>query len=152
VKTPELDAGALLKRIANALGDCLTIGSLNHETGALGAHLSRSELWAARLSRAASGTGSIFPGVRLATVAALLNKISESKDSSARLDQVSLAAEDSRIVFQPCPWNTGEVLFVVLPQNQAAEANFVALRRVLESVRRDVAIVRAPRVEDRCLN
>jgi len=141
-----------LKRIANALGDCLAIGSLNPVNGALGAHLPRNELWTARLSRAASGTGSIFPGARLGAIAALLTKISEGKASARQFDQVSLAAEDARIVFQPCSWNAGEVLFVVLPESLAVEANFARLRQVLESVRRDVAIVRAPRVEAHCLN
>lgn len=152
MKTLELDAEALLKRIANALGDCLAIGSLNRVTGALGAHVPRSELWAAQLSRAASGTGPIFPGARLGALAALLTKISAGKASAAEFDQVSLATEDSRIVFQPCSWNMGQVLFVVLPENLAVEANFARLRQVLESVRRDVAIVRAPRVAERCWN
>jgi hypothetical protein len=152
VQTPELDAGALLKRIANALGDCLAIGSLNPVTGALGAYVPRSELWTARLSQAGSGTGSIFPGVRLGAIAALLTKISVGKGSAAELDEVSLAAEDARIVFQPCPWNTGEVLFVVLPEDLTAVPNFVRLRVLLESVRRDVTIVCAPRVEERCWN
>lgn len=149
---PELDAEALLERIANALSDCLALGSLSRRTGALSAHLPRSERWAALLSQAESGVGSIFPGARLGAVAALLNKISEGKDGAAHFDEASLVAEGSRFVFQRCPWNTGEVLFAVFPENRAAEANFSLLRLVLESVRRDVAIVRAPRVEERCWN
>ncbi len=112
----------------------------------------RTDPWTALLLRAAAGTGSVFPGLRLGAIAALLNKISEGKDNTSRLDDVSLAAEDSRIVFQRCPWDEREVLFVVLPENGGAETNFALLRLVLESVRRDVAIVRAPRVEERCLN
>jgi hypothetical protein len=150
VKTPELDAAALLQRIANVLGDCLAVGSLNRKTGALSASLPRTDSWAEVLSGAAAGTGTLIPGVRLATVAALINKISESKDT--RLDDVSLAAEGSRIVFQRCPWDEREVLFVVLPDNAGTETNYALFRLVLESVRRDVAIVRAPRVEERCLN
>jgi hypothetical protein len=152
VKTHELDTEALLERIASALGDCLAIGSLSRKTGALRAQLSRTEQWTALLSQAASGTASIFPGVRLAVVAALINKISEGQDSAAQLDQVSLVVEGSLLVFQRCPWNTGDVLFVAFPENRAAETNFALLRLVLESVRRDVAIVRAPRVEERCWN
>jgi hypothetical protein len=150
VKAPELDTGALLERIASVLGDCLAVGSMNRKTGALSAALPRAELWAAALARAAAGTGSLFPGVRLAAVAAVLNNVSSGKDSA--LQHVSLAAEGSRIVFQYCPWDEREVLFVVLPENGGAETNFALLRLVLESVRRDVAIVRAPRVEERCLN
>ncbi|HEY3252583.1 MAG TPA: hypothetical protein VGJ91_01500 [Polyangiaceae bacterium] len=150
MKAPELDTGALLERIASVLGDCLAVGSMNRKTGALSAALPRAELWAAALARAAAGTGSLFPGVRLAAVAAVLNNVSSGKDSA--LQHVSLAAEGSRIVFQYCPWDEREVLFVVLPENGGAETNFALLRLVLESVRRDVAIVRAPRVEERCLN
>ena len=152
MKAPELDTDALLERIANVLGDCLAVGSLNRKTGALSASLPRAELWAAALSRAVAGTGAVFPGVRLAAVAALMNKLAEGKDGAAQLQHVSLAAEGSRIVFQSCPWNEREVLFVVLPEDGGAETNFALLRLVLESVRRDVAIVRAPRVEERCWN
>ncbi|MEI9950125.1 MAG: hypothetical protein WDO74_14415 [Pseudomonadota bacterium] len=152
MNAPALDADALLNRIANVLGDCLAVGSLNRKTGALSASLPRTEQWAELLSPLSAGTHSPFPGVRLAAIATLLNKISEGKDSLARLDQVSLAAEGSRIVFQRCPWDDREVLFVVLPENGGAEANFALLRLVLESVRRDVAIVRAPRVEKPCWN
>jgi hypothetical protein len=152
VKVPEFDADALLERIANVLGDCLAVGSMNRKTGALTASLSRAELWAAALSRAAAGTGAVFPGVRLAAVAAVLSKIADGKISAAQLEHVSLAAEDSRIIFQRCPWDERDVLFVVLPENGGAETNFALLRLVLESVRRDVAIVRAPRVEERCWN
>ena len=88
----------------------------------------------------------------MGAVAALLHQISESKGSVAELDQVSLRAQDTRIVFQRCPWNSYEVLFVVLPESDATDADFALLRSVLESVRRDVAIVRAPRVEERCWN
>jgi hypothetical protein len=152
VKAPEFDADALLERIANVLGDCLAVGSLNRKTGALKASLPRAELWAAALSRAAAGTGAVFPGVRLGAVAAVLNKIAEGKDSATQLQQVSLAAEGARIVFQRCPWDERDVLFVVLPEDGGAETNFALFRLVLESVRRDVAIVRAPRVEERCWN
>jgi hypothetical protein len=152
VKPSELDAGALLERIANALGDCLALGSLSRKTGALSAQLPRSERWATLLSHAESGAGSIFPGARLGALAALLNKISEGTDGAEHFDQASLVAEGSRLVFQRCPWNTGEVLFAVFPENGAAAANFERFRLVLESVRRDVAIVRAPRVEERCWN
>jgi len=152
VKAPELDSDALLERIANVLGDCLAIGSLNRKTGALSASLPRAELWAAALSRAAAGTGAVFPGVRLAAVASVLNNIAAGQDRAAQLQHVSLAAEGARIVFQRCPWDERDVLFVVLPENGGAETNFALLRLVLESVRRDVAIVRAPRVEERCWN
>ncbi|MEI9947419.1 MAG: hypothetical protein WDO74_00130 [Pseudomonadota bacterium] len=152
MKAPELDADALLARIANVLGDCLAVGSLNRYTGALSASLACTEPWAVLLSRAAAGAGSVFPGARLATVAALLNKISDSKGSATPLDHVSLVVDGSRVVFQRCPWDEREVLFVVLPDNGGTEMNFALLRLVLESVRRDVAIVRAPRVEERCWN
>lgn len=152
VKAPEFDADALLERIAKVLGDCLAVGSMNRKTGALTASLARTELWAVALARAAAGTGAIFPGVRLAAVAAVLNNIASGKDGGALLQHVSLAAEGSRIVFQYCPWDEREVLFVVLPDDGGAETNFALLRLVLESLRRDVAIVRAPRVEERCLN
>jgi len=88
----------------------------------------------------------------LAAVASLINHLSEGSNAGVQLEQVSLAADDSRIVFQRCPWNEREVLFVVLPDDGGAETNFALLRLVLESVRRDVAIVRAPRVEERCWN
>lgn len=152
MNAPELDADALLERIANVLGDCLAVGSLNRKTGALSASLPRAELWAAALARAAAGTGAVFPGVRLAAVAAVLNKIAEGNDGATQLQHVSLATEGSRIVFQRCPWDERDVLFVVLPEDGGAETNFALFRRVLESVRRDVAIVRAPRVEERCWN
>lgn len=151
MEAPELDTDALLERIANVLGDCLAVGSLNRKTGALSASLPRAELWAAALSRAAAGTGAVFPGVRLAAVAAVLNNI-DGKDRGAQFKHVSLEAEGARIVFQRCPWDERDVLFVVLPENGGAETNFALLRLVLESVRRDVAIVRAPRVEERCWN
>jgi hypothetical protein len=152
VKAPELDAEALLERIANVLGDCLAVGSLNRKTGALSASLPRAELWAEALSRAAAGTGAVFPGVRLAAVAAVLNQLAEGNDSATQLQHVSLAAEGARIVFQRCPWDERNVLFVILPEDGGAETNFALFRLVLESVRRDVAIVRAPRVEERCWN
>ncbi len=152
MNTPALDADALLNRIANVLGDCLAVGTLNRGSGALSACLPRTELWAELLSPAFTGTGSPFPGVRLAAVATLLNKISEGRDKAALLEQVSLAAQGSRVVFQRCPWDEREVLFVVLPENGGVDTNFALLRLVLESVRRDVAIVRAPRVEERCWN
>jgi hypothetical protein len=152
VEAPELDAAALLERIANVLGDCLAVGAMNRKTGALSAALPRAELWAAALSRAAAGVGAVFPGVRLAAVASVLNKIADGKDSATQLQHVSLAAEGSRIVFQRCPWDERDVLFVVLPEDGGAETNFALFRCVLESVRRDVAIVRAPRVEERCWN
>jgi hypothetical protein len=152
VKAPALDADALLDRIANVLGDCLAIGSLNRKTGALSASLARTEQWVEQLTRAATGEGSIFPGVRLGAVAALLNDLSERKHNPVQLEQASLIGEASRVVFQRCPWDDREVLFVVLPDNGGAETNFALFRLVLESVRRDVAIVRAPRVEERCWN
>lgn len=124
---------------------------MNRKTGALSASLPHAELWAAALSRAAAGTGAVFPGVRLAAVAAVLNNV-DGKDRAAQFKHVSLAAEGARIVFQRCPWDERDVLFVVLPENGGAETNFALLRLVLESVRRDVAIVRAPRVEERCWN
>jgi len=152
VKAPELDTDALIHRIATVVGDCLAIGSLNRKTGELTASLACTEVWATQLERAVAGEGSIFPGVRLAAVATLLNQISDSKHNPAQLDRVSLVAEDSRIVLQRCPWDEREVLFIVLPDDGGAETNFALLRLVLESVRRDVAIVRAPRVEERCWN
>lgn len=148
----ELDSDALLERIANVLGTCLAVGSLNRKTGALNASLPRAELWAAALARAGSGTGAVFPGVRLAAVAAVLNNITDTKDRAAKLEHVSLPAEGARIVFQRCPWDERDALFVVLPADGGEETNFALLRLVLESVRRDVAIVRAPRVEERCWN
>jgi hypothetical protein len=152
VEALELDVDVLLERIAKVLGDCLAVGTLNRKTGALGASLAPAELWATALARAAAGTGAVFPGVRLASVAAVLNNISNAKERSVQLEHVSLAAEGARIVFQRCPWDDRDVLFVVLPENGGAETNFALLRLVLESVRRDVAIVRAPRVEERCWN
>lgn len=152
VKALEFDTNALLERIANVLGDCLAVGTLNRKTGALSASLPRAELWADALTRAAAGKGAIFPGVRLAAVAAVLNNAFEGKARAAELEYVSLAAENARIVFQRCPWDDGDVLFVILPDDGGAESNFALLRLVLESVRRDVAIVRAPRVEERCWN
>ena len=152
MKALEFDVDALLERIANVIGDCLAVGSLHRKTGALRASLPRAEPWAAALSRAAAGTGAVFPGVRLATVATVLNNISDPKDASVQLEQVSIAAEGARIVFQRCPWDERDVLFVVLPEDGGTDTNFALLRLVLESVRRDVAIVRAPRVEERCWN
>jgi len=152
VKALEFDADALLERIANVVGDCLAVGSLNRKTGALSASWSRAELWAAALERAHAGTGAIFPGVRLAAVAAVLNNLSDSKNRAGKLEYVSLAAEGARIIFQRCPWDDRDALFVVLPADGGEETNFALLRLVLESVRRDVAIVRAPRVEERCWN
>jgi hypothetical protein len=152
VEALEFDTDALLERIANVLGDCLAVGSLNRKTGALSASLPRAEMWATALSQAAAGTGSVFPGVRLAAVATVLNNVSDSKERAAKFQDVSLTAEGARIVFQRCPWDERDVLFVVLPENGGAETNFALLRLVLESVRRDVAIVRAPRVEERCWN
>ena len=152
VKAPELDAGALLERIANTIGDCLAIGTLNRKTGALGAYLPRSEHWAALLRVAATDAGSVFPGARLGAVAALLTRVAEGQESTGKLARVSLVADESLLVFQRCPWDPRQVLFAVLPDNGACEINFACLRLVLESVRRDVAIVRAPRVEERCWN
>jgi len=153
VKAPELDAHALLERIAKVLGDCLAVGSLNRKTGALGAHLPRSALWTEQLARAVAGSGAVFPGVRLGAIAALLSEISAGSRNVTQFENVSLAAEDdSMIVFQRCPWDEREVLFVVLPDDGRGETNLALLRLVLESVRRDVAIVRAPRVEERCWN
>lgn len=152
MKAPELDAERLLERIATVLGDCRAIGSLNRKTGGLSAAVPRTAVWAALLAPAAAGVGPVFPGVRLGAVAALINRVSTSKEPTTVLDEVSVVAEDSRIVFQRCPWDEREVLFAVLPENGGAEMNFSLFRLVLESVRRDVAIVRAPRVEERCLN
>jgi len=152
VNTPELDTSALLERVANALGDCLAIGSLNGITGALSASIPRTEEWKTVLSQATAGSGSVFPGVRLAAVARLLNEISEGKSRTTQLERSSFTADGSRTVFQRCPWDESEVIFVVLPENGATATNFAILRRTLESVRRDVAIVRAWRVEARCLN
>jgi len=152
VEALELDVDVLLERIANVLGDCLAVGTLNRKSGALRASRARAEPWATALSRAAGGTGAVFPGVRLAAVAAVLNNIADGKDRAVQLEHVSLAAEGARILFQRCPWEERDVLFVVLPENGGAETNFALLRLVLESVRRDVAIVRAPRVEERCWN
>jgi hypothetical protein len=152
VIVPELDTNALLQRIATVLGDCLAVGSLSRKTGALSASLPCTAEWAAVLERAVTGEGSIFPGVRLATVATLLNHLADGKNNAAQIELVSVAAEDSRIVFQRCPWDERQVLFIVLPDNSGAETNFALFRLVLESVRRDVAIVRAPRVEERRWN
>ena len=88
----------------------------------------------------------------MGAVAGLLHKISEDAASAAQFAQASFVVDDSRIVFQRCPWNERELLFVVLPENDLAEMTFSLLRLVLESVRRDVAIVRAPRVEEHCWN
>jgi|GEM_PF-1254490 len=152
VKAPELDTDALLDRIAHTVVDCLAIGTLSRRTGHLGAYLPCSEAWAGLFSEAATGEASFFPGVRLGALAALLNEISEGKENAAHFDKMSLAAHDARIVFQRCPWDERQVLFAVLPDDAAAATSFSLLRLVLESVRRDVAIVRAPRVEERCLN
>lgn len=152
VNAPELDATALVERIALAVGDCLGVGSLSRETGAVTAYFPCTEHWATVLSKAKAGTGWAFPGVRLGPVAALINKMSAGQDSETQLERMSFAARGSRIVFQHCPWNLGEVLFLVLPENPAVRENFVLLRRVLESVRRDVAIVSAPRVAAPWLN
>ncbi len=145
MKVIELDATALVKRIALAVSDCLGVGSLSHQTGALDAYFPCTERWAKVLARAKAGTGWAFPGVRLGPVAALINRISANEAKETQLDLMSLAGEGSRIVFQRCPWNQGEVLFVVLPDDNAIASNFVLLRRVLESVRHDVDSVRGPR-------
>lgn len=147
VKATELDAAALVERIALAIGDCLGAGSLSRHTGALTAYFPCTEHWARVLSKAQAGTGWAFPGVRLGPVAALINKISASQVRETQLELMSFAARGSRIVFQRCPWNLGEVLFVVLPDDAAVATNFVLLRRVLESVRHDVGMVRGPRLE-----
>ena len=153
VNALELDPHALLERIAKVLGDCLAVGSLNRRTGALGAYLPRSAQWSEQLARAATGAGAVFPGVRLGAIAALLSEISAGARSTTQFENVSLVAEEgSSIVFQRCPWDEREVLFVVLPDDGRGETNLALLRLVLESVRRDVAIVRAPRVEERCWN
>jgi hypothetical protein len=149
----QLDSLRLFERIALVLGDCLAIGSLNRKTGALSAALPRTELWAALLAPAAAGIGPVFPGVRLATVATLISNVCGAKTSHMpRLEEVSFVAEDARIIFQRCPWDEREVLFTVLPENGGADTNLALLRMVLESVRRDVAIVRAPRVEEHVWN
>jgi len=152
VKAPEFDTLALLERITRVLGDSLAVGSLNCKTGALGAYLPRSAPWTELLARAETHAGAVFPGVRLGAIAALLNEISEGKHSTSQFENASLCAEGSRIVFQRCPWDEREVLFAVLPDDGGAETNFALFRLTLESVRRDVAIVRAPRVEERCWN
>lgn len=152
VKVPELDAGALVERIALAVGDCLGVGSLSRKTGAVTAYFPCTEQWATVLAKAKAGTGWAFPGVRLAPVAALINKISAGEASETQLGPMSFAARGSRIVFQRCPWNLGEVLFVVLPDDPAASENFELLRRVLDSVRREVAIIQVPRVDTHWLN
>ena len=152
MKAYELDAEKLLERIAIVLGDCMAVGSLDRRTGALNAALPRTELWAALLAPAAAGVGPVFPGVRLATVAALVSNVCASHERTPKLDEVSFVAEDARILFQRCPWNDREVLFVVLPENEGADTNLALFRLVLESVRRDVAIVRAPRVEEHLWN
>jgi len=152
VKPLEFDANALLNRIAHTVSACLAIGTLSRRTGQLGSYMPCNEAWAVLLSEATSGDASIFPGVRLGAIAALLNEISEGKENAAHFDKMSLVAHDSRIVFQRCPWDERQVLFAVLPDEEPAETNFGLLRLVLESVRRDVAIVRAPRVEEHCLN
>jgi hypothetical protein len=152
VKATELVATALVERIALAIDDCLGVGSLSRETGALSAYFPCTEHWAAVLAKAKAGTGWAFPGVRLGPVAALINKISAGQEQETQLELMSFAAKGSRIVFQRCPWNLGEVLFAVLPDDAAVAANFALLRRVLESVRRDVAIVSVPRLQARCWN
>lgn len=152
VNTLELDATALVERIALAVRDCLGVGSLSRETGEISAYFPCTEHWATVLAKAKAGTGWAFPGVRLAPVAALINKISAGQERETQFELMSFAARGSRIVFQRCPWNLTEVLFVVLPDDPAAPENFALLRRVLESVRRDVSIVRAPRVATRWLN
>ena len=152
VKANELVATALVERIALAIDDCLGVGSLSRETGALTTYFPCTEHWAAVLAKAKAGTGWAFPGVRLAPVAALINKISAGQDQETQLELMSFAARGSRIVFQRCPWNLGEVLFAVLLDNSAVAANFAVLRRVLESVGRDVAIFNVPRLQARCWN
>ena len=152
VKAPERDAESLLERIANVLGVCLALGSMNRKTGALSAALAPDERWAEVMSQVEVGSAPVFPGARLGAVAALLHRISEELEIGVQFEQVSLVAEETRIVFQRCPWNEREVVFVVLPDNEGAATTFALLRLVLESVRRDVAIVRAPRVEARCWN
>ena len=152
MKVPELDTDALLRRIAMFVSDSLAIGSLNRKTGALSASLPCSELWARLFTVMLSDEDSIFPGVGPGEVATVLSHLSVARGAGVQFEQVSLAAGDSRIVFQRCPWDEREVLFVVLPENGGAETNFALFRLVLESVRRDVAIVRAPRVEERCWN
>ncbi len=152
VNAYELDPQRLFERIAIVLGDCLAIGSLNRKTGALSAVLPRTELWAALLAPAAAGIGPVFPGVRLATVAALISNVCAYRDRAPKLEEVSFVAEDARILFQRCPWDDREVLFMILPENGNADNNLALLRLVLESVRRDVAIVRAPRVEEHLWN
>jgi hypothetical protein len=152
MKRTELETAPLVERIALAIGDCLGVGALSRTTGAVTAYFPCTEHWAAVLSKAQAGTGWAFPGVRLAAVADLINKISAGEEHETQLDLMSFAAQGSRIVFQRCPWNLGEVLFVVLPDAPSAAANFEHLRRELESVRRDVAIVHGPRVEALWLN
>jgi len=152
VNTPELDAAALVERIAFALGDCLGVGSVSRKTGELATYYPRSEHWAAVLSKAKAGTGWAFPGVRLASVAALINRISSGQASETLLEPMSVVARGSRIIFQRCPWSLGQVLFAVFPDDGEATQHFALLRRVLESVRRDVAIVQAPRAEAHCWN
>ena len=152
MKDSELDAAALVERIALAVDDCLGVGSLSRDTGALTAYFPCTEHWAAVFSKAKAGTGWAFPGVRLGPVAALINKISAGQDLETQLEPMSFRARGSRIVFQRCPWNLGEVLFAVLPDDATVAANFVQLRRVLEAVRRDVGLVRAPRLRERCWN
>ena len=152
MKLPELDSDELVQRVAKGLGACLAIGSLSRRTGALTTYIANTDRWEGVLAKATAGTGWAFPGVRLAAVAALITKISSGKAKEAQLSEMSLGAEQSRIVFQRCPWNRREVLFVVLPKDDATEEHFSVLRRVLESLRRDVAIVQAPRAEERCWN
>jgi len=152
VNAYQLDPQRLFERIAIVLGDCLAIGSLNRKTGALSAALPRTELWAALLAPAAAGIGPVFPGVRLATVAALISNVCTYSERTPRLEEVSFVAEDARILFQRCPWDDREVLFMVLPENGGVDTNLALFRMVLESVRRDVAIVRAPRVEEHLWN
>ena len=150
MKAPELDAEALLERIAIALGECFAVGTLSRKTGVLRAAMAFDDFWEDLLSEA-TGSTPMFPGARVGAVAALLRVISQDGSRAAHFEQSSLAAENTRIVLQRCPWNEREVLFVVLPDEGAA-MTFALLRLVLEAVRRDVSIVRAPRVEERCWN
>lgn len=147
MKALELEAAPLVERIALAIGDCLGVGSLSRKTGAVTAYFPCTEHWAKVLSKAQAGTGWAFPGVRLGPVADLINKMTAGQASETQLELMSFAAQGSRIVFQRCPWNLGEVLFVVLPDAPSAAENFEQLREVLEAVRSDVALVGAPHLE-----
>lgn len=141
MKLSELESAPLVERIALAIGDCLGVGALSRTTGAVTTYFPCTEHWAAVLSKAQAGTGWAFPGVRLAAVAGLINRMSAGVQNETELERISFAAQGSRIVFQRCPWNLGEVLFVVLPDAPSAKVNFEQLRQVLEAVRRDVGIV-----------